>query len=229
LLSFGLIWRLWIDRVYIEIQLRKFILGSNPAESEKMTKIIAPAVLAMTLAALAAVSGGTPSTASVNESPLFSVVGVRKGDVLYLRAEPSPRAESIAIILPDATGLVGTGAVKLYGKSMWRRIRYGASEGWVNDAFLRREDGRRFSVIGVSEGDTLNVRAWPSAKARIVGTISRAATGIEEIGPVMTKGKATWRKIRFQTLEGWVNGAFLQPTTNGKPGEKLRAGGRAPG
>src|SRR6185436_5726256 len=176
-----------------------------------MAKVIVSAVLMMTLSVLAGVPASRPSPVSTkNDSQrLFSVGGVEKSDRLYLRAKPSHRSESIAIISHDATGLVGLGPVQRRGRSIWRKIRYGDLQGWVNDHYLRSESIRtpptsRFYVTRVAKDDVLYVRVEPSAMSRIVGSTPHDATGIEGLGPVTTKGGSIWRRVRFRSLEGWV-------------------------
>lgn len=178
-----------------------------------MTRVIVLVLLIMTVG----VHAGAVSTNLCAGDPVrrFFVSAVREGDVLHLRTGPSPKYETIGIITRDTTGLIGLGPVQPYGKSLWRKIRYGALVGWVNDAFLRPESSRipptsLFSVTGVPKGDVLYIRAWPSAKSREIAAIPCHATGIVGI-KVWMKGGEIWRKIRFHSTEGWVNGAFLQP------------------
>ncbi|HET7522999.1 MAG TPA: hypothetical protein VFJ79_02530, partial [Acidimicrobiales bacterium] len=71
------------------------------------------------------------------------------------------------------------------------------------------------------KGDTLNVRAEPSPHAKKVGEIPRDATGVVGLGPVQTKGGAVWRKVRFGSLAGWVNDAYLKPDS-GQPTGTIR-------
>jgi len=182
-----------------------------------MIRVILPILLTVTFGTLA----GAASAGSCVGEPLrrFFVAGVEEGDVLHLRSGPSPRYETIGIITRDTTGLVGLGPMQPYGQSTWRKIRYGALVGWVNDALLRPESSRipptsSFSVTGVRKGDVLYVRAWPSAKSREIAALPCYATGIAGI-KVWMKGGQIWRKVRFHSVEGWVNGALLEPEDRG--------------
>ncbi len=63
-----------------------------------------------------------------------------------------------------------------------------------------------YSVVNVRPGDVLNMRAQPSATARVVATIPHSATGI-----VLTGRRATadWVEVTYQRHRGWVNAHFL--------------------
>ena len=186
-----------------------------------MIRVIFPTLLALIFGTIA----GAASAAPCAGEPLrrFFVAGVREGDRLYLRSGPSPRAQFIAIIPRDSSDLMGLGPVQRYGQSLWRKVRYGTSRrgltGWVNDSYLRLESSRipptsSFSVTGVRKGDVLYVRAWPSAKSKEVAALPCDATGIVGIR-VWMKGGQIWRRVRFDSMEGWANGAFLQPEDRG--------------
>ena len=62
-----------------------------------------------------------------------------------------------------------------------------------------------YDVTGVSANDVLNIRAEPSARARIVGTLPANARGLE----VVDTGPNGWLRIYDGTRTGWVNGRYL--------------------
>jgi hypothetical protein len=89
---------------------------------------------------------GVPALASPAPGPL-AVVGVAEGDVLYLRAAPSPDAEKVGGLPRDAAGIEAMRCVSVMrgrivptdeapGASRWCRVRLGAQEGWANARFL---------------------------------------------------------------------------------------------
>ena len=82
-----------------------------------------------------------------------------------------------------------------------------------------------YKVVGVAADDVLNIRAEPSASARIIGTIPPGADNVRSHG---CKGgltfaeweKATpaeraagrrnrWCQISYRGMKGWVAGRFL--------------------
>lgn len=62
-----------------------------------------------------------------------------------------------------------------------------------------------YSVSGVSAGDTLNLRAYPSAGSRIVTKLPRNQCDIAFL-PYSTGG---WQKVRVGGYQGWINRAFV--------------------
>ncbi len=70
-----------------------------------------------------------------------------------------------------------------------------------------------FRVVRVSGDDTLNMRAAPSANARIVRSLSFDARGVVDLG----KTSGAWRYVRYRGSRGWVHGYYIQ---GDDPGEK---------
>src|SRR4051812_25797380 len=68
-------------------------------------------------------------------------------------------------------------------------------------------------VVGVASPDVLNIRSGPSASQPILGTAPPDARGLEGLG-ACTHG---WCRIRYGSIEGWVNARFIGPDT-GSPG-----------
>jgi uncharacterized protein YraI len=104
-------------------------------------------MLRIMMAALASV-GLTAGLAGASPAPgLFAVTGVAEGDVLNLRAGPSPDAEKIGEIPRAAVGIEASRCVSVArgrivpadgapGASRWCRVRLDAQEGWANARFL---------------------------------------------------------------------------------------------
>lgn len=70
-----------------------------------------------------------------------------------------------------------------------------------------------FRVVRVGGDDTLNMRAAPSATARIIRSLSFDARGIADLG----KTSGAWRYVRYRGSRGWVHGYYIQ---GDDPGEK---------
>lgn len=62
-----------------------------------------------------------------------------------------------------------------------------------------------YDVTGVAANDVLNIRAEPSARARIIGTLPANARGIE----VVDTAPNGWMRIYDGRRTGWVNGRYL--------------------
>ncbi|QUJ76143.1 SH3 domain-containing protein [Sulfitobacter albidus] len=74
-----------------------------------------------------------------------------------------------------------------------------------------------YSVTGVAQNDTLNVRSAPSASAEIIGTLAPNATDIE-ITATSENGK--WARLNAGERSGWAAHAFL---TENKPAAPITA------
>lgn len=63
-------------------------------------------------------------------------------------------------------------------------------------------------VIGVASWDILNIRKWPAAHSRTVGSAEPGArVWIERC--IIKPGASDWCKIAWQGEYGWVNSRFL--------------------
>lgn len=69
----------------------------------------------------------------------YSVVNVRPGDVLNMRAQPNPSAPVVATIPHNATNVLLTGR---RGTGDWIEVTYQRRRGWVNANFLGLASGR---------------------------------------------------------------------------------------
>jgi uncharacterized membrane protein len=67
-------------------------------------------------------------------APTYSVMGVREGDTLALRAGPNPDAAKVADIPRDANNLIPTGKTSANGD--WAEIRYDGHRGWASAKYL---------------------------------------------------------------------------------------------
>src|SRR5207247_11296736 len=69
--------------------------------------------------------------------------------------------------------------------------------------------GDRYSVHGVDNSDTLNMREKPDAKSTVIGELAPDATGIVDLGEERQVGPSSWRKVKCGKLRGWANARFL--------------------
>ena len=81
----------------------------------------------------------------------YDVTGVAKGDVLFVREKPNPKAKVVGKLAPTATAVLWVGGNQRLGKQTWREISFGEGiRGWVNNKYLRETPlatGFDFSVI----------------------------------------------------------------------------------
>jgi uncharacterized protein YraI len=87
----------------------------------------------------------------------YSVIGVSKGDVLNIRAEPGPSAKVVGSIPPNGSSIIPLGSSAELPNATWLLIDYLGSAGWVDSKFLRKADegvsravlGKVFNAVGI--------------------------------------------------------------------------------
>jgi hypothetical protein len=82
---------------------------------------------------------GFPAEGRPSPGRRYMVRGVDKSDVLNVRAAPGSQSPVVGRIPPDTRGVLVTGARRSVGPGVWREIRYGDVQGWVNERFLMEE------------------------------------------------------------------------------------------
>jgi hypothetical protein len=75
--------------------------------------------------------------------------------------------------------------------------------------------GLRFAVRGVDPSDVLNMRAGPSPKHDVVGSIPPDGSGVIPVGGRRQIGPAVWREVSYRGVRGWVNDRFLVEEQSG--------------
>ncbi len=71
------------------------------------------------------------------EDAALAVVGVEADDVLHVRAEPDPSADTVTELDPLADGLTATGHNRQLGDgAIWAEVDTGEDRGWVNTAYV---------------------------------------------------------------------------------------------
>jgi hypothetical protein len=78
-----------------------------------------------------------------------------------------------------------------------------------------QESPEKYSVIGIENGDTLNVRSRPDENSSIVTKLRNGYGGIIIGGEVVWNGGDDWVPILFSNTKGWVRPKYLAP--NGQP------------
>ncbi len=67
-----------------------------------------------------------------------------------------------------------------------------------------------YEVTGVKAGDSLNVRAWPSPKSRVVLALPHNAKWVASSRQPIKKGNVNWQQIHWNGVSGWVNTQYLK-------------------
>lgn len=170
----------------------------------------------------------TPDTQArvyASSRDMYRVVGVARNDVLNVRSAPSPDANVVSRLAPNATGVHLRGSCQ----GFWCPIRVGGKSGWVNHAYIERITKRRvaqrqtaerrlsragsaafaYRVSGVRNNDVLNLRSDASQYAFVVGTIGPNARGLRITGSC----RSFWCPIVHRGRSGWVNRAYLEMET----------------
>src|SRR6266496_2049265 len=70
-----------------------------------------------------------------------------------------------------------------------------------------------YQVIGIPQGDYLNVRGGAGSDYHAVTKLEPGAGGILLGTKRVTKGDTTWQEITFHGQTGWVNAAYIGPET----------------
>ncbi|WBU53258.1 COG3650 family protein [Paracoccus sp. SCSIO 75233] len=76
-----------------------------------------------------------------------------------------------------------------------------------------------FDVSGVAADDVLNIRARPTTRSEVIGTLAPDATGIEIVA---TEGN--WGRVNLAERSGWVSMHFLRYRTDVWESGSLPAG-----
>lgn len=153
------------------------------------------------LALFLSLSATSLTAAQVVEGEEHCVVNVKASDRLNVRESDNASSQIVTKLRYGQCGVV----VVAECKNNWCPIEDGHFAGWVNGRYISMVSPARYCVAGVSDGDVLNVRAFPSPSSRIIAKLARNKCNIAFL-PYATGG---WQKVRVSGYEGWVNSAFL--------------------
>jgi uncharacterized protein YraI len=70
-----------------------------------------------------------------------------------------------------------------------------------------------YAVSGVPENSTITLRAWPSPISKPLLAIPATSPPIEATGKSIMVNNQPWLQINYQERTGWVEAAYLEPTT----------------
>ena len=157
------------------------------------------AVLAACSLSALAVTGAYAG--EVVEKEEHCVINVSTEDRLNIRAKPSAQAPVQAAKRQNQCGIVVTGSCK----GNWCPVEDGHVTGWVNRHFIGMVSPALYCVARVAAGDSLNLRAYPSAQSRVLTKLDRHQCDIAFL-PYAVGG---WQKIRAGGWEGWASRRYL--------------------
>lgn len=163
-------------------------------------KATLPGVLAILLGVLAMPPG--PAKADpIAVGAEHCVVNIPATDQINLRREPDAASPV------NARRSYGTCGIVVMGNcaGAWCPVSAGRDAGWAPRNRIAAVSPARACVTGVASWDTLNVRAFPSARSRVLLELGPRQCSIRFL-PFATDG---WQKIRVGASEGWVARRFL--------------------
>ncbi|RYD89869.1 MAG: SH3 domain-containing protein [Sphingobacteriales bacterium] len=146
-------------------------------------------------------TGAAPAHAQVVQDEEHCVINVKTSDVLNVRTKASMSSKVVTTLRYSDCGVVVTGACK----GAWCPIETGHDAGWVNSRYISMVSPAMYCVAGVKQGDTLNLRAFPSSDSRILTKLARQQCDIA----LLPYSKGNWQKVRVNGFEGWVSRKFV--------------------
>ncbi len=67
-----------------------------------------------------------------------------------------------------------------------------------------------YQVTKVKQGASLNMRAWPSVKSRVLVALPHNAKWVASSRHPIKKGSSSWQQIHWNGETGWVNTKYLK-------------------
>ena len=128
------------------------------------------------------------------------VVNVRSDDRLNMRTQPGSRARITARKRYGDCGILVH-----HCRGNWCSVEDGHSLGWVHRHYIAMVSPAMYCVSNVAPGDALNLRAYPSARSRVLTRLDRRECGIA----FLPYSVGSWQKIRVDGWQGWVNRRYL--------------------
>jgi SH3-like domain-containing protein len=164
----------------------------------------ANAVRAFTIAALALTgwsAAAAPSLAQVVEGEEHCVVNIPASDSLNVRSGAGVFFPIEGARPYGSCGIVVTGACL----GNWCPVEDGHIAGWTNARFLSMVSPSLYCVANVANGDTLNLRAYPSSQSRVLTQLGPHQCDIA----FLPYAVGSWQKIRVGGWEGWASRKYL--------------------
>jgi SH3-like domain-containing protein len=144
----------------------------------------------------------TTASAQVVEGEEHCVVNIKTSDVLNVRSKPSVSGKLLGSLDYSECGVVVVDACV----GNWCPVETDFVSGWVNRKYISMVSPALYCVTGVSAGDKLNLRAYPSPTSKVIAKLSRHQCDIA----FLPYAVGSWQKIRVEgDLEGWVNRKYV--------------------
>ncbi len=67
-----------------------------------------------------------------------------------------------------------------------------------------------YQVTKVKQGDSLNMRAWPSVKSRVLVALPHNAKWVASNRNPIKKSSSFWQQVHWNGVSGWVNTKYLK-------------------
>ncbi len=67
-----------------------------------------------------------------------------------------------------------------------------------------------YQVTQVKQGDSLNMRAWPDLKSKVLVALPHNAKWVASTRNPIKKGSSNWQQIHWNGVSGWVNTKYLK-------------------
>ena len=67
-----------------------------------------------------------------------------------------------------------------------------------------------YQVTQVKQGDSLNMRAWPDIKSKVLVALPHNAKWVASNRSPIKKGASYWQQIHWNGVSGWVNTKYLK-------------------
>lgn len=100
-----------------------------------LTRAVAPILF---VASIVIAVSPTGASATADGPDGFRVVGVVRGDVLWIREGPSPRYRRVGSIPFNGRGILNYGC-RQFGSSWWCEVSYRGVVGWSNGRYLAED------------------------------------------------------------------------------------------
>jgi hypothetical protein len=86
-----------------------------------------------------AAASSAPAAATAPAPRTYAVFGVKAGDVLNVRAEPTAASKKVYSFTPEVKGIVATGQVVENDKTPWMEVKFEGGSGWLNRLFVTEQ------------------------------------------------------------------------------------------
>jgi|GEM_PF-2815954 len=165
-------------------------------------------------------SAGQYSCPALNGA--WSVHRIPTDDTLFVRSGPGSSNPAIGELPYDADGLTGVSC----GSSGWCQVTYGCISGWSFGKYIKQGRGGHdrsdyqgfYSVTGLPQSDTLNIRMGPGTEYGVVAELPPNAENIRVVDCQIEPGyNYRWCALSWGEVSGWANGRYLADSSGRSP------------